>query len=97
MEVHLHGRSIGSFTHPYVEVFALARFKEENIVTVVEFGEFVELVKFGFSVEFRILAAMREKRVKVVEEVPMPVEIRSLSSWDMSGEEDDQKRRITGK
>lgn len=76
--MHLHGRAIGSFAHPYVEIFALARFKEENIVTVVEFGEFVELVEFGFCIELRIFAAVRKKGVKVVEEVAMAVGSRPI-------------------
>lgn len=71
--MHLHGRAIGGFAHPYVEVFTLARFEEENIVTIVEFGEFVKLIQFGFGIEFRIFAAMREKGVEVVEEVTMSV------------------------
>lgn len=76
--MHLHGRAIGGFAHPYVEVFTLARFEEENIVAIVEFGEFVKLVQFGFCVELRIFAAVREKGVEVVEEVTMPVGSRRI-------------------
>lgn len=78
VEVHLHGRAIGRFAHPYVEIFALARFKEENIVTVVEFGEFVQLVEFGFCVEFRIFAAVRKKRIEIVEKVAMSIGVRKV-------------------
>ncbi len=39
--MHLDGRAIGRFAHPYVEVFALARFEEEHVVAVVEFGQLV--------------------------------------------------------
>lgn len=82
--MHLHGRAIGRFAHPYVEVLALARFEEENIVTIIEFGEFVKLVKFCFCVEFSIFAAVREEGVEVIEEVTMTVgnrQIRTISFW----------------
>lgn len=44
LEMHLDGRAIGRFAHPYVEIFAFAGFKEENVIAVVEFGQFVKLV-----------------------------------------------------
>ena len=59
--MHLHGRAIGCFAHPYVKIFALTGFEEQNIITVVEFGKFIELVELRFGVEFRIFAAVREK------------------------------------
>lgn len=73
LEVHLHGRAIGRFADPYVEIFALSRFKEEDVVAVVELGEFVELVELGFGVELRIFAAMGEERVEIVEKMSMSV------------------------
>lgn len=71
--MHLHGRTIGCFAHPYVKIFALAGFEEQNIITIVEFSEFIELVELRFCVEFRIFAAVREKGVEVIEEMTMPV------------------------
>lgn len=38
LEMHLHGRAIGRFADPYVEVFALARFEEKDVVAVVKLG-----------------------------------------------------------
>ena len=58
LKMHFDGRSIGRFAHPYVEVFSLARFEKEDVVAVVEFGKFIELIEFGFCVEFGIFAAM---------------------------------------
>lgn len=76
--MHLHGRAIGRFAHPYVEVFALARFEEENVVTIIELGEFIKLVKFCFCVEFSFFAAVREEGVEVIEEVTMTVRSRQI-------------------
>jgi hypothetical protein len=42
--VHLYSRAVWWLGHPAVEIFALASFEKENIVAVVEFCEFVELV-----------------------------------------------------
>ena len=71
LQMHLGCRPIGGFAHPYVEVFALARFEEEDIVAVVEFGDFVELVEFCFGVEFCVFAAVGEEGVEVIEEMTM--------------------------
>jgi hypothetical protein len=38
LHVHFHGRPIGRFAHPEIEIFALAGFEEEDVVAVVEFG-----------------------------------------------------------
>ena len=38
LQMHLDGRSIGCFAHPYIEILALPRFEEEHVVAVVEFG-----------------------------------------------------------
>ena len=73
LEMHLHGRAVGRFADPYVEVFALARFEEEDVVAVVELGEFVEPVELGFGVELRIFAAMGEERVEIVEKMSMSI------------------------
>ena len=56
--MHLDGRPIRGFTHPYVEIFALSRLEEEHIIAIVEFGELIELIKFGLGVEFCIFPAM---------------------------------------
>lgn len=71
LEVHFDGGAVGGFAHPDVEVFGFAGFEEEDVVAVVEVGEFVELVEFGFRVEFGVFATVREEGVQVVEEVTM--------------------------
>jgi len=43
-------RSVWRFAHPDIQVFAFAGFEEQDIVAVVEVGEFVELVKLGFCI-----------------------------------------------
>ena len=58
--MHFDGRPIWSFTHPYVEIFALSRLEEEHIIAIVEFGELIELIKFGLGVEFCIFPAVWE-------------------------------------
>lgn len=72
--MHLDCRPIRRFAHPYIKVFALARFEEENIVAVVELREFVELVEFSFRVEFGVFAAVGEKGIEVIEEMSVPAE-----------------------
>ena len=71
--MHLDRRPIGRFAHPYVKVFAFTRLEEENVVAVVELGEFVELVKLSFRVEFCVFAAVREEGIEVIEEMSVPV------------------------
>ena len=71
--MHLHGRPIRGFTHPYVEVFTLSRLEEEHIIAIVEFGELIELVKFGLGVEFCIFPAMWKQRVEIVKKMSMSV------------------------
>ena len=71
--MHLDGRPIRGFTHPYVEIFALSRLEKEHIVAIVEFGELVELVEFGFGVEFCIFPAMWKQRVEIIEKMSVSV------------------------
>ena len=73
LEVELHSWAVGRFAHPYIEVFTLPRFEEQDVVAVVEFGEFIELVEFGLGIELCIFTAVRQERVKVVQEVSMSV------------------------
>lgn len=44
LEMQLDGWAIGCFAHPYVEIFAFAGFEEENVIAIVEFGQFVEMI-----------------------------------------------------
>ena len=69
LAMHLHRGAVGRFGQPDVQVFALARFEEHDVVAVVEVGEFIELGELGLGVEFGILAAVWEERVEVGEEV----------------------------
>ena len=41
LHMHFYCRAVGRFGQPHVEVLALARFEEEDVVAVVEVGEFV--------------------------------------------------------
>lgn len=75
LEVHLDSWAVGGFAHPYVEVLAFAGFEEENIIAVVEFGQFVELVQFRFRIEFRFLATVGKESVEVIEEVSMSINV----------------------
>jgi len=57
--VHFYGGTVGCFAHPEVEIFAFPSFEEEDVVAVVEFCEFVELVELRFCVQLCIFAAVR--------------------------------------
>lgn len=59
LAVHLERRTVWWLGEPDVEVLAFARFKEHDIVAVVEVGKLIELLKLGFGVEFGVLAAVR--------------------------------------
>ena len=82
LEVEFESRAIGRLGHPEVEVFALARFEKEYVVAVVEVGELVELVEFGFGVEFGVFAGVGEEGVDVVEEVA--VSVVYMSDWGLN-------------
>ena len=58
LEVHLNSRPIRRLAHPNVEIFPLPRLEEHDIITVVELGQFVELVQLCLRVELRILATV---------------------------------------
>lgn len=73
LEMHLHGRAIGRFADPYVEVFALSGFEEEDVIAVVELGKFVQLVELGLGVQLRIFAAVGKEKVEIVEEMSMSI------------------------
>lgn len=73
LEMHLHGRAIGRFADPYVEVFALSRFEEEDVIAVVELGKFIQLVELGLGVQLCIFAAVRKEKVKIVEEMSVSI------------------------
>lgn len=53
--------TVGNFAQPHIQIFALPRFKEENVVAVVELSQLIELAQSGFGVEFGILSAVREQ------------------------------------
>ena len=79
--MHLHCRTVWRLAHPQVEVFPLSRLEEENVVTVIEVGKFIQLVELCFRIQFGVFAAMGQKRVEVVHEV-------SVSVGDAAGAED---------
>ena len=71
--MHLDGWTVRGLAHPNVQILSLARLEEENIVAVVEFGEFVELVEFRLGIELCIFSGMRKKGVKIIQKVTMSV------------------------
>ena len=66
LKVKFHSRSIGRFAHPYVEVFPLSCFEEQDIVAIVEFGELIELIELCLGIELCIFTTVRQEGVKVV-------------------------------
>jgi hypothetical protein len=50
LQMEFDGGTVGGLAHPDVKIFAFAGFEEEDVVAVVEVGEFVELVEFGLCV-----------------------------------------------
>lgn len=50
LEVHFHRWTIRGFAHPAIEILSFSRFEKEDIIAVVQLGEFIELVEFGFGV-----------------------------------------------
>ena len=44
LEMHLDGRAVGGLAHPGVEILAFSSLEEENIVAVVQFRQFIELI-----------------------------------------------------
>lgn len=67
--MHLHSWSVWRLRQPNVEILALSRLEEHDIVAVVQIGELVELVQLSFRVEFCVFAAVRKKGVQVAEEM----------------------------
>jgi hypothetical protein len=43
LKVKLDSRAVGDLAQPHVQVLALPRLKEQNVVAVVELGQLVEL------------------------------------------------------
>lgn len=58
LQVHFHSRPIGSLAHPYVKILALSCLEEEDIVAIVQFRQFIQLIELGFRVELRIFATV---------------------------------------
>ena len=71
--MHLHRRSIRRFAHPYVKIFPFPGFEEEDVVAVVEFGQFIELVELCLSIELGIFPAVGKEGVEVIEQMSMSV------------------------
>ncbi len=66
LQVKLDSRSIRNLAQPDVQILSLAGLEEQDIVAVVQLGEFIELVQAGFGVEFGILPAVRKHRGNIV-------------------------------
>lgn len=69
LQVKLDRRSIGYLAHPNIEILPFSRLEEENIVAILNGGEFVELVQLRLRVELGILAAMRKHRGNIVKKM----------------------------
>jgi hypothetical protein len=50
LDMHFDSRPIWWLAYPCVQILALARLEEEDIVAVVEFGELIELVELCLGV-----------------------------------------------
>ena len=83
--MQLERRAIGRFGQPDVQVFALARLEEEDVVAVVEVGELVELGQLGLGVEFGVFAGVGEEGVQVSEEVAMTEDSLLAKGLDVAG------------
>lgn len=71
--MRLYGGAIGGLAHPYIEVLALPRFEEQDIIAVVEFGQFVELVELGLGIKLCIFSAVRQEGVEIIKEMSVSV------------------------
>lgn len=60
LKMHLDCWPIRRFAHPYVEIFALPRLEEQNVVAIIQLGKFVELVKLCLCVQLRVFATVWE-------------------------------------
>lgn len=69
LHVEFACRTIGSLAHPQVQILAFPCLEEKDIVAVVEFGEFVQLIQLRFCIELGIFAGMGKEGGKVVKEV----------------------------
>lgn len=67
------GRSVRNLAEPDVEILALSCLEEQNVVAVVQLGEFVEFVKLRLGVELGILPAVGEHRGDIVKKVTMTI------------------------
>lgn len=71
--VELDRRAVGNLAEPHVQILALARLEEHDIVAVVELGKLVQLVKLGLGIELDVFAAVGEHRCEIVEEMSVSV------------------------
>ncbi len=71
LNVKLDRRTVGRLAHPCIEVFALASFKEEDIVAIVQFGDFVESEELAFGIELRLFATVGKEGTEVIQEMSM--------------------------
>lgn len=91
--MHLDRRTIGRFAHPDIKVLAFSGFEKKHIIAVIQFGKLIQLIQLGFGIEFCIFAAVREKSVEIVEEVPVAAKQEVLA---LEGPRDMRRRnRIT--
>ena len=58
LDVKFHGGSIRRFGYPKVQVLVLSALEKEHIVTVVELGNFVQLVQVLLGVELGLFSGM---------------------------------------
>lgn len=66
LEMEFDGRSVRNLAKPYVQILSFAGFEEEDVVAVVQLGEFVQFVEAGLGVEFGILSTVRKHGSNIV-------------------------------
>ena len=71
--MELDSRAVGNLAEPHVQILALARLEEHDVVAVVKLGELVQLVKLGLGIELDVFAAVGEHRCEIVEEMSVSV------------------------
>jgi hypothetical protein len=82
LQVHLYSRAVWWLGHPAVEILTLTGFKKEDVVAIVEFCQFIELVELSLGVEFGLFPAVGPF-MRLVNDVPRCVELLTSTSTSL--------------
>ena len=82
LEMHLDRGTVGRLGHPAVEILTLTGFKKEDVVAIVEFCQFIELVELSLGVEFGLFPAVGPF-MRLVNDVPRCVELLTSTSTSL--------------